>query len=398
MSVNKKIRVLVIDDSIVVRRMLSRILNDDPDIEVVDTAENPYDAEGKILKLNPDVLTLDIEMPKMDGLTFLRILMDKRPMPVVVMSSLSQEGSSQAMEALQLGAIDVLAKPYGPYSVGNMGPQLVEKVKAAAISRMRRLARPAMPPVKERPSDPNAAPSRHTGKDYSKHPLANKEAVERSKAMQAAHQRAAANVKIETLTPLQTTYNPRQVILLGASTGGTEALKEVLIKLPPQVPGICIVQHIPPYFSRAFADRLNTICALNVKEAEDGDVVEPGKVLIAPGDYHMLIKWVGSSYKVYLKQGPTVWHQRPAVDILFKTGADAVGKHATAALLTGMGKDGAEGLLKLKEQGATTIAQDEATCVVYGMPKTAVEMNAAQKVLPLPKIAEALLKDVARKS
>ncbi|MBN2068687.1 MAG: chemotaxis response regulator protein-glutamate methylesterase [Opitutales bacterium] len=379
MAEKRKIKVLVIDDSIVVRRMLSRILNDDPEIEVVDTAENPYDAEGKILKQNPDVLTLDIEMPKMDGLTFLKILMEKRPMPVVVMSSLSQQGSSQAMEALQLGAIDVLAKPYGPYSVGNVGPQLIEKVKAAAISRMRPRIRPAS----------GSTPVASNGKERTPE--------ERSRAMQAAHIRAASQKKVETLEPISTRFHSRQVVLLGASTGGTEALKEVLIKLPPQMPGICIVQHIPPYFSKAFADRLDTLCALHVKEAEDGDIVEPGKVLIAPGDYHMLLKWDTTRYKVVLKQGPMVWHQRPAVDILFKTAAECAGKYATAALLTGMGKDGAEGLLKLKEQGATTYAQDEATCVVFGMPKTAMELGAAKEMLPLPKIAPALLNDVARK-
>jgi two-component system chemotaxis response regulator CheB len=356
---NDKIKVLIVDDSLVVRRMLSRLLGADPMIEVVGTAEDPYDAEGKILSLNPDVLTLDIEMPKMDGLTFLKILMEKRPMPVIVMSSLSQAGSSYAIDALQFGAVEVLAKPYGPYSVGSVGAQLVDKVKAAAASRKRiGLLKDAYMASKAHPT-PQTKP---------------------------------VATPVAGVQPIR--FHPRQLIALGASTGGTEALKEVLVALPADMPPIVVVQHIPPYFSKAFADRLNGICQLSVKEAEEGDEAKQGTCLIAPGDFHMIVNWTAKGYVVSLKKGPQVWHQRPAVDILFKTAAEAAGKYCTAALFTGMGRDGAEGLLAIKNKGSMTFAQDEASCVVYGMPKAAVELGAAQKVLPLNKMAAALRETV----
>ncbi|MFA5257703.1 MAG: chemotaxis response regulator protein-glutamate methylesterase [Opitutales bacterium] len=362
MSAYEKIKVLIVDDSLVVRRMLSRILSEDPMIEVVATAEDPYDAEGKILQFNPDVLTLDIEMPKMDGLTFLKILMEKRPMPVIVMSSLSQAGSTYAMDALQFGAVEVLAKPYGPYSVGSVGAQLVDKVKAAWASRNRigLLRRPV-----------RASP------------------FPRATAVQQADFPSAPGAPAAPPAPVAAPvrFHPRQLIALGASTGGTEALKEVLINLPADMPPIVIVQHIPPYFSKAFADRLNTLCALSVKEAEEGDLARPGTVLVAPGDFHMVVLWGPKGYQVTLKKGPQVWHQRPAVDILFKTAAEAAGKYCVAAIFTGMGRDGADGMLAIKNKGAMTFAQDEASCVVYGMPKAAVELGAVQKIAPLDKIA-----------
>jgi len=356
-SANDKIKVLIVDDSLVVRKMLSHILGADPMIEVVGTAEDPYDAEGKILSLEPDVLTLDIEMPKMDGLTFLKILMEKRPMPVIVMSSLSQGGSSYAIDALQYGAVEVLAKPYGPYSVGSVGAQLVDKVKAAAASRKRiGILKGNYTAAKAHPNPPATKP--------------------------------VAAPPVPGVAPVR--FHPRQLIALGASTGGTEALKEVLVALPADMPPIVVVQHIPPYFSKAFADRLNGLCQLSVKEAEEGDMAKQGTCLIAPGDFHMVVNWTAKGYQVFLKKGPQVWHQRPAVDILFKTAAEAAGKYCTAAIFTGMGRDGAEGLLAIKNKGAMTFAQDEASCVVYGMPKAAVELGAAQKVLPLNKIAAAL--------
>jgi two-component system chemotaxis response regulator CheB len=351
-----KIKVLIVDDSLVVRRMLSRILGEDPAIEVVGTAEDPYDAEGKILALNPDVLTLDIEMPKMDGITFLKILMEKRPMPVIVMSSLSQAGSSYAIDALQFGAVEVLAKPYGPYSVGSVGAQLVDKVKAAAAS-VRRIG------------------------------------ILKSSYSAAMAKGTAAPVKPAAQAPgapAPVRFHSRQLVALGASTGGTEALKEVLTALPADMPPIVVVQHIPPYFSKAFADRLNGLCRFSVKEAEEGDLAKPGTCLIAPGDFHMVVNWGTQGYQVSLKKGPQVWHQRPAVDILFKTVAEVSGKYCAAALLTGMGRDGAEGLLAIRNKGGTTFAQDEATSVVYGMPKVAADIGAAQKILPLQKIAPAL--------
>ncbi|HVU15750.1 MAG TPA: chemotaxis response regulator protein-glutamate methylesterase [Candidatus Didemnitutus sp.] len=343
MSATRKIRVLIVDDSAVVRKMASEVLAADPEIEVVGTAVDPYVARDRIRELSPDVLTLDLEMPRMDGLTFLRLLMEKRPMPVVVMSSLTQRGSDYTLEALRLGAIDFLGKPSGSYSFGDLGPQLVAKVKAAAAARVRPLS--PVPVVPRRPG---------------------------------------------TMPPVN--LHPRALILLGASTGGTEALREVLTHLPPTLPGIAIVQHIPATFSKAFADRLNTLCALEVREAIDGDRVLPGTALVAPGGFHMMLQWAGDHYRVRITGGPPIWHQRPAVDLLFKSAADnGAGPHTIAGILTGMGKDGAEGLLRLREKGATTFAQDEASCVVYGMPKAAWENGAAQQQLPLDRVAQHLI-------
>jgi two-component system chemotaxis response regulator CheB len=338
---NRRIRVLIVDDSAVVRKLVTDALRSDPEIEVVGTAMDPYVARDKIKELNPDVLTLDLEMPRMDGLTFLRILMEQHPLPVVIMSSLSQRGSDTALEALRLGACEVLGKPGGSSSFGELGPQLISRIKAAAGARLRR------------PS--SATPAR---------PLL------RTK-------------------PRSATISARQVILLGASTGGTEALREVLTHLPAGLPGIAIVQHIPPVFSKAFADRLSTQCAFEVREAVDGDRLEPGLALVAPGNFHLMLQWHGDHYRARVTGGPQIWHQRPAVDLLFKSAADCgAGPHAIAGILTGMGKDGAEGMLKLRELGATTFAQDEASSVVYGMPRAAWENGAAQRQLSIDRVAE----------
>jgi two-component system chemotaxis response regulator CheB len=342
MTTPRRIRVLVVDDSAVVRKLVSEALRIDPLIEVVGTAMDPYVARDKIKELNPDVLTLDLEMPRMDGLTFLRILMEQHPLPVVIMSSLTQRGSEYALEALRLGACDVLAKPSGSYSFGDLGAKLIACIKAAAVARLGQprpaTITPAVPPERLRPS-------------------------------------VSAGMN-------------RQVILLGASTGGTEALREVLTGLPGNLPGIAIVQHIPPVFSKAFADRLNTLCAFEVREAVDGDRLTPGLALVAPGDFHMMLHWSADHYRVRVVTGPQVWHQRPAVDLLFKSAADCgAAPHAIAGVLTGMGKDGAEGLLRLRERGAITFAQDEATSIVYGMPKAAWENGGAQRQLPLGRVA-----------
>jgi two-component system chemotaxis response regulator CheB len=339
---SKPIRVLVVDDSAVVRRLVSDALKADPAIEVVGTAVDPYMARDKIQELHPDVLTLDLEMPRMDGLTFLRILMEQRPLPVIIMSSLTQRGSAHALEALKLGAFDVLAKPGGPYSFGDMGPQLIERIKASVGARLSPVRTPTRAPFAPAP------------------------------------RRASAR-----------SFAARQLVLLGSSTGGTEALREVLTHLPPGLPGIAIVQHIPPVFSKAFADRLCQQCAFEVREAADGDRLAPGLALIAPGNFHMMLQWQGDHYRVRVADGPPVWHQRPAVDLLFKSAADCgAGPHALAGIFTGMGKDGAEGLLRLRQKGATTFAQDEATSVVYGMPKAAWENGAAQRQVPLGRAAD----------
>ena len=342
MNPDRKIRVLVVDDSAVVRRMISDALGADPGIEVVGTACDAYVARDKILELNPDVLTLDIEMPRMDGLSFLRILQKHRPMPVVVVSSLTQAGSRAAIEAMELGAVDVLAKPQSAWNVGDLREQLALRVKGAAGARLKHFAASA-------PATPAAVTSSFP-----------------------AH------------------FSPRQVVLMGASTGGTEAIKNVLTRLPAGLPGICIVQHIPPVFSKTFADRLNECCAFEVREAVQGDELKPGLALVAPGDQHLTLAWNGAGYRIALQQGPMIHHVRPAVDVMFESAVSS-GKNALAVLLTGMGRDGAAGMKKLKLAGAATIAQNEDSCVVYGMPRAAVELGVVDRVLPLDLIPHAIL-------
>jgi two-component system chemotaxis response regulator CheB len=339
----RKIRVLIVDDSAIVRKLLAEALDAETDIEVVGTAPDPYVARDKILSLRPDVLTLDIEMPRMDGLTFLKKLMRFHPLPVVVISSLGQVSSKIALEALQCGAVEVLAKPGGPYSVGELKHDLPHKVRAAAHARLGR----ATPEPAVSPRLPIPAVF---------HPA-----------------------------------NPSAVIAIGASTGGTEAIREVLIGLPAASPGIVVVQHIPAVFSTAFANRLNDLCQINVKEAADGDRLTPGLALIAPGNFHMTLIKRGGEYRVSVQDGPRVCYQRPAVDVLFESVAAAAGRDAIGALLTGMGADGAQGMLKMKRAGARTIAQDEASCIVFGMPREAIRLGAVDQVLPLNRIAGELM-------
>jgi len=339
MNALKKIRVLVVDDSAVVRRMIADTLGLDPEIEVVGTAGDPYIARDKILELNPDVLTLDIEMPRMDGLTFLRILQQHRPMPVVVVSSVTQAGSRAVLQAMEYGAVDVLAKPTSAWNLGTLREQLALRVKGAARARLNVKAAAGHGPVTVAGS---------------------------------------------------TSFSPRQLVVMGASTGGTEALKNVLTRLPDGLPGICIVQHIPPVFSKTFADRLNECCAFEVREAVPGDELHAGLALVAPGDFHMTLKWNGMGYRVSLEQGPMLHHVRPAVDVLFNS-AVCAGSNALAVLLTGMGCDGAQGMKSLKATGAVTLAQNEETCIVYGMPRAAVELGVVDRVLPLDLMPHAIL-------
>lgn len=348
------IKVLIVDDSATVRQLITKMLSADSEIQVVGTAADPYVARDKILELNPDVITLDIEMPRMDGITFLKILMEQHPCPVIVISSLTQAGSAVALEALRVGAVDIIAKPSGSFSMADVGAQLIDKIKAAAQAKLtQRRAASAPPVVKEGETFP-------------------------------AQPRSIAVPKAVAKIPAVKKYHPRTTLLMGASTGGTEALRQILTHMPADIPPTFIVQHIPPNFSKAFAERLNALCPFDVKEAEEGDVGRPGLVIIAPGDYHMTLHWTGSSYRVSLKQGPLVWHQRPAVDVLFDSAVhEGAAPHATAVVLTGMGRDGADGLLKLKQAGASTLAQDEASSVVYGMPKACAEIGAAMKILPL---------------
>jgi len=344
-----RIRVLIVDDSAIVRKVLSDALSGEADIEVVGTAPDPYVARDKILSLQPDVLTLDIEMPRMDGVTFLRRLMYHYPMPVIVISSLGLASSRAALDALEAGAIDVLAKPGGPQSVGELRFNLASRIRAAKVARLR-----APPPNATAPVGPPAQKPRGQ--------------------------------------PLPASA----VIAIGASTGGTEAIRKVLVALPENCPGIVITQHIPPVFSRSFANRLNEVCAIRVREAEDGDKVEPGLALVAPGNFHMLLKHSPGGYLVEIKDGPMVCYQRPAVDVLFHSVAQAAGSNATGAILTGMGSDGAQGMLAMKKAGARTIAQDEASCVVFGMPKEAIRHGAVDRVLPLSAIPDAILAESRR--
>jgi two-component system chemotaxis response regulator CheB len=355
----RKIKVLIIDDSAIVRKLLAEALAGAADIEVVGTAPDPFVARDKILSLRPDVLTLDVEMPRMDGITFLKKLMRFHPMPVIVISSLGQASSKVAMEALQFGAVDVLAKPGGPYSVGELQHDLPYKVRAAALARLRRTPPEAAVPVAVRPFIAAGFQPGPTG-----------------------FQPGLAGFLAG---------NASGIIAIGASTGGTEAIREVLMGLPAGSPGIVVVQHIPPVFSTAFANRLNDLCRIQVKEAADGDRLTPGLALVAPGNFHMTVRKAGGEYRVSIQDGPRVCYQRPAVDVLFESVASAAGRDAIGVLLTGMGADGAEGLLKMKRAGAQTVAQDEASCVVFGMPREAIRLGAVDHVLPLHRIAAELL-------
>ena len=349
---NQQIKVLVVDDSAVVRKMICDALAKDPEIMVVGTAPDPYIARDKIIELNPDVLTLDLEMPRMDGLTFLKILQQHKPIPVIIISALTQAGSQAALEALALGAVDVLAKPTSSYSIGHLGEDLAARIKAAAGATLRK--RPAV----TAPAPVPAAPPGSTS-------LIRK--------------------------PAGGPWHPRQLITFGASTGGVEALTEVLTHLPGNLPGIAIVQHIPAYFSKALAERLALQCAFEVREAVEGDLLRPGLALIAPGDFHMTLAWSGAGYRVSLNQKPPVHHCRPAVDVLFRSAAECPGARIVSVILTGMGCDGALGMKGQKAAGAKTIAQDQATSVVYGMPRVAAELGVVDQVLPLPKIAAAVV-------
>lgn len=341
------IKVLVIDDSALVRKLLTKKLNEQRDIKVVGTALNPYVARKKIAKLNPDVLTLDLEMPRMDGLSFLSKLMKHHPLPVVVVSSLTPKNSENALTALRLGAVDVICKPGSAYSTKDISKEIIQGVRAAAVANIKNGVNNSA--VQTHPPNP-VKPS---------------------------------NARLKETT--------KKLIAIGASTGGTKALEEILPALPSSVPGTVIVQHMPPVFTKSFAGRLDEVCRVSVKEAEDGDWIQPGRVLLAPGNYHMLVQKKGAKYYTKVKQGPPVHHHRPSVDVMFNSVADAAGINATGVILTGMGSDGAKGLLAMKNEGAHTIGQNEKSCVVFGMPKVAQEMKAVDEVLPLSKIAEAIV-------
>jgi two-component system chemotaxis response regulator CheB len=341
-------KVLIVDDSALMRQLLTHIIGSDPELEVIATAGDPFVAREKIKALNPDVLTLDIEMPRMDGLTFLEKLMRGHPMPVVMISSLTSKGADTTLRALSLGAIDYVSKPKLDVSNGTIeqAEEIVAKVKAAARARVRRASASAAPSATQ---------------------------SERKYQFSATH----------------------KVVAIGASTGGTEALKELLVPLPADFPGIVIVQHMPETFTHQFAERLDSLCKIRVKEAQDGDRILPGHALLAPGGHHMAVVRKGMEYDVHVYRGERVNRHIPSVDVLFSSCARSLGKNSLGVLLTGMGADGARGMLEMKQAAAFTIAQDESTSVVFGMPREAILLNAVDQVLPLDQMPDALLERLA---
>ena len=345
-----KTKVLIVDDSALVRKMLTNQLENNKEIEVVGSAPDPFVARDMILKYEPDVIILDIEMPRMDGLTFLKKLMLNYPKRVIVLSSLAKKGGEVAMKAYEYGALEVIAKPSYAYSIQDMTEQLIDKVLAVA-----------------------RVPDR----------------ILKSKTYFLSN-----NNNKETLKTASLIKTTKKIVAIGASTGGTEAINKVLLDMPINAPPIIIVQHMPKYFTKSFAERLNEQCTIEVKEATNGELLTSGKALIAPGDIHMELARSGAVYFVKLVDGPMLFHQKPAVDILFYSVAKYAGNNAIGVLLTGMGQDGAEGLLKMKTAGAHTIAQDEDSCVVFGMPRKAIEINAVDKVLSLDKMCTGILNNI----
>jgi two-component system, chemotaxis family, protein-glutamate methylesterase/glutaminase len=349
-----KIQVLIVDDSAVVRNTLADIINADPRLTVMATAPDPFAAAERMRSQAPDVITLDLEMPRMDGLTFLEKIMSQRPVPVVICSSLTEKGSLSALKAMELGAVEVIAKPV----IGTRAfleesrIHICDAVHAAATARLKKIA-------PWRPIEPKLSADAVLAKP------------------------AASKAMVRTTD---------KVVAVGASTGGTEALRVLLEMLPADSPGLVIVQHMPENFTRAFAERLNTICQVTVKEAQNDDTVMRGRVLIAPGNRHALLKRSGARYYVEIKDGPLVSRHRPSVDVLFRSTARYAGANAVGVIMTGMGDDGAQGMLEMKSAGAFTIAQDEASCVVFGMPKEAIKKGGVDRVMPLDGIAGMVLR------
>ncbi|MEW5967790.1 MAG: chemotaxis response regulator protein-glutamate methylesterase [Pseudomonadota bacterium] len=333
-----KIKVLIVDDSALIRSVMKEIVGSQPDMEVVGVAPDPLVARELIKQTNPDVLTLDVEMPKMDGLDFLERLMRLRPMPVVMVSSLTERGSEITMRALELGAVDFVTKPKLDIQSGmrDFTDLIADKIRAAAVANIK-------------PRTP-------------------------------AQQQAAATRLAEVRNAFSTS---EKLIIIGASTGGTEAIKDFLVQLPPDSPGVLITQHMPPGFTHSFANRLDKLCRISVKESEGDERVLPGHAYLAPGHSHLLLVRSGANYMTKLDQGPPVNRHRPSVDVLFRSAAAAAGRNAVGVILTGMGRDGAAGMLEMKNAGAYNLAQDEATCVVFGMPKEAIAIGATHEVAPL---------------
>ena len=348
-----RIKVLIVDDSAVIRQTLEKVLESDRDIEVIGTAADPYIAAQKIEKELPDVITLDVEMPRMDGLTFLKKIMTQHPIPVVICSALTEKGAETTLKALELGAVDILQKPrLGAKSyLEESTIRITDAVKAASKAKLHLLKKSFIDVAPKLTAD-------------------------------------AVIPKARSMAMIQTTD---KVVVLGASTGGTEAIRLFLEALPLDAPGMVIVQHMPENFTKAFASRLDTTCRVTVKEAENGDTVIQGRVLIAPGNLHTMLKRSGAKYYVDVKDGPLVSRHRPSVDVLFRSAARYAGSNTIGIIMTGMGDDGAKGMLEIKQSGGYTIAQDEASCVVYGMPKEAVKLEAVNKVATLNSMPNALI-------
>ena len=350
----KKIRVLIVDDSALVRQTLAELLASDPQIEIMATAADPFIASDRLKEEIPDVITLDVEMPRMDGITFLQKIMSQHPIPVVICSSLTGQGTETALRALEYGAVEIIEKPrLGTRQfLEESRLRICDTVKAAASAQLHRLSARSIKAAPKLTAD-------------------------------AVLQKPASGAMLQTT---------EKVVAVGASTGGTEALRVFLQALPMDCPGVVVVQHMPENFTANFAKRLDSLCAVSVPEAKDGDSVLRGHVLIAPGNHHMLLKRSGARYYVQIKDGPLVSRHRPSVDVLFRSAARYAGKNAVGVIMTGMGDDGARGMLELKEAGAVTLAQDQATCVVFGMPQEAIKKGGVDRVLPLDGLAPAVLR------
>ncbi len=385
MALTPKIKAIIIDDSAVVRQALGEILRSDPSIEVVAASSDPIFAMQHMEKNWPDVIILDLEMPRMDGLTFLRKIMAERPTPVIVCSTLAEKGAQTTMQVLSAGAVDVITKPkIGVHDfLYEVRMSFIDTVKAAARANLKKLKRNQE--IATNNDVPVAAEPR-----FQKIPSAT------ALGSEIPPKLSADAMLPPTARPMNQTTET--VVVMGASTGGTQALELILRKLPLETPGIAIVQHMPSGFTAAFAERLNGLCAIEIKEAKNGDAIMPGRALIAPGNEHILLKRLGGKYFIEVKDGPVINRHRPSVDVLFRSAAQIAGKNAMGILLTGMGDDGARGMAELHSAGAYTIAQNEETCIVYGMPKEAIKRGAVDRVLALEHIADAILQGAPRRA
>lgn len=366
-----KTRVLIVDDSALIRNLMKEIINTSPDLEAIGTAPDPLVAREMIRAMNPDVITLDVEMPKMDGLDFLERLMRLRPMPVVMVSTLTERGAEVTMKALELGAVDFVAKPKIGISQGmsDCAEEIRDKIRAASRARL------ARKPVGATPAPPHST-------QHAVHA--------------ATHATDASSVQHKSTRAVLASGSTEKIVAIGASTGGTEAIREVLTRLPADFPAVVITQHMPPGFTKSFAARLDSLCRISVKEAQDGERILPGHAYVAPGGKHLAVRKSGANYVVEISDEDPVNRHKPSVDVLFRSVAKNVGANALGVMLTGMGKDGAVAMTEMKSSGAHNIAQDEASCVVFGMPREAIAAGAVHDVLPVQDIAGHLIERLTK--